>query len=456
MANDTQTAPQQTLSQADLQALTQVQKQLEASGDPRADKVAAFLQTYPIPDTNAQAADKLKSLVQPSSPMVPLQGRHRTSAYQPDTRTLAQQQSDQSTATNALDTMAVAMPALTSFGTMAPSRIPLALLGGGAGGYGGAKVGDSAGGFIGGKLGNEQSGRTAGTFLGGLIGTYLGGSAAEAIIPQVLSRIGVTTGQSWLGLKSAPRVAQEDLGNFMSQGYQNVTPSQQDIAQFMSQGYENVTPSQQDIGAFMNRGYQPADQAALDAATSSGQATLLPNRLPRRIGQNERIDMTRPWDWQAPPPAYETPAGPSGVPQPEIDYSTNQKLNARGERFGGPNRTPPGGRSGTGPANVSGSSGYRSGAQMVREETAQRSLMMKQGKGLVPGDSPVPTTSGSYWSFNEQDLANTVLKGDRDAATIFYRRFGYLPEGAQYLNDVGHVPNKGLYRSQNSTAGYRR
>lgn len=85
--------------------------------------------------------------------------------------------------------------------------------------------------------------------------------------------------------------------------------------------------------------------------------------------------------------------------------------------------------------------------QMVDRFSAPEPVQSRIVRPGTPEAEP-PHVEGSYWSFKEPALRQSVLSGDRDAAIVYKQRFGELPKGARYLTDVGEKPNRGLYRTE--------
>lgn len=82
--------------------------------------------------------------------------------------------------------------------------------------------------------------------------------------------------------------------------------------------------------------------------------------------------------------------------------------------------------------------------ERFEKPTAEKSRIIQPGSS----EAKAPRVEGSYWSFKEPALRKAVMSGDRDAAIVYKRRFGELPEGAGFLTDVGQGQTKGLYQSR--------
>jgi len=254
----------------------------------------------------------------------------------------------------------------------------------------GATAGSAAGGYggreLGRMVGHPEEGAQIGATLGGLSGGFFGAMRGEPPVePEVTP------------MSKSPYYAQ--YKPILSRGGAPA-PEVDEVAQAVREGRAAKIPAR------MPRQTPPVDD--LTQAVREGRAMRIPNRMPIKASVQAKA---APFEGMTSTSMQATPPGePIYIPkksalmrQPEVQFV--DKL------------TPP---------------------------SASRSRIILPG---TPEAEP-PHVEGSYWSFKEPSLRQAVLSGDRDAAIVYKERFGDLPEGAKFLTDVGHNPNRGLYRSE--------
>lgn len=327
----------------------------------------------------------------------------------------------QKATTKLINTAAGVTGAVTTGAMLAAAPVPVAMSI--AGSIAGSKAGGYGGGAIGKVIGHEQEGSQVGSTVGGLAGGLLGGIYGEEVLPPWLrsqlpaflrdpasvsreaqEALGEFMNKEYTPTPKVPP-AQTDLGEFMNKEYEptpKVPPAETARAEFMNKGYENtpkVPPTEAARGEFMNKGYQNSDP--LREAVEGGRALEMPNKIPARMSEGERIYRTTPWAGPEPKPVK--------PPPPDMTPSGGTLTSNMGP---GPSPAAPIGQPITGPTNQAFSpvpAATRAGFSSVGKPVAEPDVIHAQ----EPIGSPIePNLAGST---PRDQLEVMAARGDANA-----------------------------------------